>query len=34
MEQSDKEMRKGMTIVFAGIVVLFCTILFLANYIA
>jgi hypothetical protein len=34
MEQSDKEMRKGMIIVFGGIVVLFFTILFLANYIA
>jgi hypothetical protein len=34
MEQSDQEMRKGMIIVFGGIVVLFTTILVLANYLA
>jgi hypothetical protein len=34
MEEDDLAMRKGMTVVFGGIVVLFFTILFLANFIA
>ena len=34
LEKGDLEMRKGMTIVFGGIVVMFFALLFLANYIA
>jgi len=34
MEQDDLAMRKGMTIVFAGIVAMFLGLLYLANFIA